>query len=103
MTIEITLLPISCRTLHKVWKFLLKIFGYLYKIFVNISLWSILIFGILGMSIPEYTVNLMGGHYISDYDLTSRVGGILMVIGSVCLMIIIYDIKINLCIKEKPE
>ncbi len=55
------------------------------------------------MSIPEYTVNLMGGHYISDYDLTSRVGGILMVIGSVCLMTIIYDIKINLCIKEKSE
>lgn len=97
MTIEITLLPISCRTLHKVKKFLLNLVA-------NVSVWFLLIFGILMILIPKYIAEFCGNYKFSDYDVfVERVGGSFIILGSIVIMTIIYDIKIHWCIKEKSE
>lgn len=99
MTIEITLLPISCRTLHKSIKFLLKIIA-------NILVWAALICGIFIMISPRYiqTISTSNRHLSDNTILFCDYGiGICLISVAILLMTILYDIKINLCIKEKSE
>lgn len=99
MTIEITLIPISCRTLHKSIKFLLKIIA-------NILVWAALICGIFIMISPRYIQTISTpSPYLSDNIILfcDYGGGICLISGAMLLMTVIYDIKINLCIKEKPQ
>ena len=97
MTIEITLLPVSCRTLHKVKKFL-------FKLFVNIFVWSVFIFGTLMTVIPEYMLVVLGKTTCSHYDILGGRGcGICFIAAAILFMTVLYDIKISWCIKEKSE
>lgn len=97
MTYEITILPISCRTVHKIKKIL-------WTAFINISLWCSLIFGILMVLIPKYLAEFVGNYKYSDYDmLIGRIGGGFVVVGTILLMTVIYDVKIHWCKKEKSE
>lgn len=99
MTIEITLLPISCRTLH-------KITNSLWKIVVNLFVWGLLIIGLLIMVTPRNIQEIFGTPpYFTNSNilLYDYITGMLFICAAICLMTAIYDIKINLCIKEKTE
>jgi len=100
MTIEITLLPISCRTLHKIKKFLCNLSA-------NLFVWSILIFGSLMLFIPRDVTLWLNNRRImplTEMDvLSERIGGGLIIVGAIVLMAIIYGIKISWCKKEKSK
>jgi hypothetical protein len=66
-------------------------------------MWGALMFGLGNLLFPQFMSSLFGGDFNNVDILMGRVGGIFMVIGSIGLMTIIYDIKISWCIKEKSE
>jgi hypothetical protein len=93
MTIEITLLPFSCRTFNKVKKFLVALLA-------NVFVWITLIFGIVILLFPQCFPN-NGILPVEVVIFLDRMGGVCFTIGALILMTIMYDIKINLCRKEK--
>jgi len=93
MTIEITILPISCRTLHKIMKFLRSLF-------LNVFMFVALIVGGVCLLYPRY------GDTIPQSEgsvLLTQILGVMCILAGIILITIIYDIKISWCIKEKSE
>lgn len=97
MTIEITLLPISCRTFHKITRFV----G---KVILNLVAWGGLIDGTVGILFPKVLMSMVG---IKDLTNSSvflhQFSCGLLLFGAILMMIGLYDIKIHWCIKEKSK